>query len=252
MSNSPTPQTSSLGFNHCPLLSFVCPQHFRPLVLLVFNFIYCMLLSLVLFFFAILYWPLFPHADTCCQNSCLKGVCHEICYLFFSWFKTHLSRCVHHTKESKNFAECIPLQSASHHGVTLRGMHHTAETDPALCITSRSQEHTKCLYWLKVLQTFVMPEDIKMKIMRSQIVQGIFFYKKTKFKDATTTKTQKHWHFPTSLTPWWASHCRVKWSKFIKKLCDVHQTAESSSTVYTVHQTAKSNCTPRSQNQNLG
>ena len=58
---------------------------------------------------------------------------------------------------------------------------------------------------------------------------------------------------PEIQAPRCASHCGVKVTKFLKKLCGVHPTAESDRGVRlrSVHHTHESKCTPQSQNWNL-
>ena len=133
-------------------------------------------------------------------------------------------------------------------------MHHTAESNSAV----RSHRGVK---WWKVLQnicsvchtaesiTYQVSVFIRsftnaislwcLKIFirnwygQSQIVQGISFTSKVFWKieveRCSKYKNKKNGHFRISLAPRCASHCGVKVTKFIKKLCGVHPTAESDS-----------------------
>ena len=77
----------------------------------------------------------------------LKGVGHKIFDLqFFSLFEPIwapdkqakiFSNWVSISRRYSNFLKA--LQCASHRGVRLRGVHHSAESDSAVCITPRSQ-----------------------------------------------------------------------------------------------------------------
>ena len=121
-------------------------------------------------------------------------------------------------------------QCASHRGVRLCGVHHTAKSSSAVCITAesityqvsiliRSFMNTISLWCLEILWTWYC---------KSQIVQGIFFtsevFRKIESKDVASTKTGNTDIF------------ELVW------LCGVHPTAESRSTVCFLPQSQALRC----------
>ena len=166
---------------------------------------------------------------------------------------------------------CIPprsqtLQCATYRGVRLRSVLHTGESSSAVCIPPRSQaprcaSHRRIKWWKSLQHSMVcipprnqtlrcvshrgvnnfssvcfnpkfyeyyfsvMPEDINMKLFKESFLRQRFFRKNGVWKHKKLTFSI------ISLTLRCASYRGVNGTNFLKKLCSVHPTAESSSIV---------------------
>ena len=103
---------------------------------------------------------------------------------------------MHYTTESDSVV-CFSPRSltpgcASHRRVKLRGVHYTAESDSAVCIPPPSQYLPSVCFDSKLYKCnfSLMPEDINVKIILSQIVWGTFFTSDVFFKNVIERRNE--------------------------------------------------------------